>query len=49
MGEIPDDLDGIFMHLREAALTMQQGGGVGMDFSSIRPEGAAVRGVGSKA
>lgn len=49
MGEIPDDLDGIFMHLREAALTMQQGGGVGMDFSSIRPEGAAVRGVGAKA
>jgi ribonucleoside-diphosphate reductase alpha chain len=49
MGEIPDDLDGIFQHLREAALTMQQGGGVGMDFSSIRPEGAAVRGVGAKA
>ncbi|WBX83743.1 adenosylcobalamin-dependent ribonucleoside-diphosphate reductase [Sphingosinicella microcystinivorans] len=49
MGAIPDDLDGIFMHLREAALTMQQGGGVGMDFSSIRPSGAAVRGVGAQA
>src|SRR5579863_7190339 len=33
MGTIPDDLGGIFDHLREAALTMQQGGGVGMDFS----------------
>lgn len=49
MGVIPDDLDGIFQHLREAALTMQRGGGVGMDFSTIRPNGAAVRGVGSKA
>lgn len=49
MGAIPDDLEGIFTHLREAALTMQQGGGVGMDFSSIRPAGAAVRGVGAQA
>jgi ribonucleoside-diphosphate reductase alpha chain len=49
MGTIPDNLDGIFEHLREAALTMQQGGGVGMDFSSIRPSGAPVRGVGAKA
>ena len=45
MGTIPDNLDGIFQHLREAALTMQQGGGVGMDFSTIRPKGAPVRGV----
>ncbi len=45
MGRIPDDLGGIFAHVREAALTLQQGGGVGMDFSSIRPAGAAVRGV----
>ena len=45
MGAIPDDLGGIFAHVREAALTLQQGGGVGMDFSSIRPAGAAVRGV----
>src|SRR5215831_20666752 len=29
MGRIPDDLSGIFAHLREAALTMQQGGGIG--------------------
>ena len=49
MGTIPDNLDGIFEHLREAALTMQQGGGVGMDFSTIRPCGAPVRGVGAKA
>jgi ribonucleoside-diphosphate reductase alpha chain len=49
MGTIPDNLDGIFEHLREAALTMQQGGGVGMDFSTIRPSGAPVRGVGAKA
>ncbi len=49
MGTIPDSLDGIFEHLKEAALTMQQGGGVGMDFSSIRPKGAPVRGVGADA
>ncbi|HET9230985.1 MAG TPA: adenosylcobalamin-dependent ribonucleoside-diphosphate reductase [Vitreimonas sp.] len=49
MGTIPDNLDGIFEHLREAALTMQQGGGVGMDFSTIRPSGAPVRGVGARA
>ncbi len=49
MGEIPDDLSGIFEHLREAAVTLQQGGGVGMDFSSIRPTGALVRGVGADA
>ena len=29
MGEIPDDMSGIFEALREAALTMQQGGGIG--------------------
>lgn len=49
MGTIPDTLKGIFDHLQEAALTMQQGGGVGMDFSTIRPKGAAVRGVGAEA
>lgn len=49
MGTIPDTLEGIFSHLREAAVTMQQGGGVGMDFSTIRPKGAPVRGVGAEA
>ncbi len=49
MGEIPDDMSGIFDHLREAALTMQQGGGIGYDFSTLRPRGAPVRGVGADA
>ena len=49
MGDIPDDLGGIFTHLREAALTMQQGGGIGYDFSSLRPKGAPVRGVAADA
>ncbi|MBU6449704.1 MAG: adenosylcobalamin-dependent ribonucleoside-diphosphate reductase, partial [Rhodospirillales bacterium] len=49
MGDIEDDLGQIFAHLREAALTMQQGGGIGYDFSSLRPKGAPVRGVGADA
>ena len=49
MGTISDDLSGIFSHLREAALTMQQGGGIGYDFSTLRPKGAEVKGVGADA
>ena len=49
MGAIPDDMTGIFEHLKEAALTMQQGGGIGYDFSTLRPMGAPVRGVGADA
>ncbi len=49
MGRIDDSLSGIFDALKEAALTMQQGGGVGMDFSTLRPKGAAVKGVGADA
>ena len=49
MGTIPDNLDGIFNALREAALTMQQGGGIGYDFSTIRPRGAEVKGVSADA
>ncbi len=46
MGVIEDALDGIFDALKEGALTMQQGGGVGYDFSTLRPEGTAARNVG---
>ncbi len=49
MGTIPDSMDGIFTHLREAALTMQAGGGIGYDFSTLRPKGATVKGVGADA
>ena len=49
MGTVPDSMDGIFTQLREAALTLQQGGGIGYDFSTIRPRGAPVEGVGADA
>src|SRR5947209_556388 len=49
MGGIADSMDGIFSALREAALTLQQGGGIGYDFSTLRPKGAAVAGVGADA
>jgi ribonucleoside-diphosphate reductase alpha chain len=49
MGTIPDSMAGIFEALKEAALTMQQGGGIGYDFSTIRPKGAAVHGVAADA
>ncbi|MCC5965753.1 MAG: adenosylcobalamin-dependent ribonucleoside-diphosphate reductase [Natronohydrobacter sp.] len=49
MGTIPDSMGGIFEMLKEAALTMQQGGGIGYDFSTIRPKGAAVHGVAADA
>jgi ribonucleoside-diphosphate reductase alpha chain len=43
MGVIPDSMSGIFDMLKEAALTMQQGGGIGYDFSTIRPKGSRKR------
>ncbi len=49
MGTIPDSMSGIFEGLKEAALTMQQGGGIGYDFSTIRPKGADVKGVAADA
>jgi len=49
MGTIPDSMGGIFDMLKEAALTMQQGGGIGYDFSTVRPKGAAVEGVAADA
>ena len=49
MGGIGDDMSSIFANVREAALTMQQGGGIGHDFSTLRPKGAPVRGMGADA
>ena len=39
MGPIDDSIPGIFRALEEGALTMQRGGGVGYDFSTLRPHG----------
>ena len=41
MGTLDDSIDGLFHALRESAITLQQGGGIGLDFSPIRPAGAA--------
>lgn len=49
MGEVADDLSDIFEGVRKAALTMQMGGGIGVDFSTLRPRGAMVHGVGADA
>jgi len=49
MGPVPDDLSGIFEEVRKAALTMQMGGGIGIDFSTLRPRGALVRSIGADA
>jgi ribonucleoside-diphosphate reductase alpha chain len=47
MGEVADDLVSIFEALKEGALTMQQGGGVGYDFSTLRPAGMVAAATGS--
>ncbi len=49
MGRIEDSMEGICDSLKEGTLTMQQGGGVGYDFSTLRPAGSVARRVGSMA
>src|SRR5262249_17893903 len=49
MGRIEDDLGSIFDNVSEAARTMQQGGGIGHDFSTLRPKGALVKSIGADA
>jgi ribonucleoside-diphosphate reductase alpha chain len=49
MGRIDDSLVGVFDAAREAALTLQQGGGVGLDFSTLRPRGSPARATDSLA
>jgi len=49
LGRIEDDLSAIFDGVKDAALTMQQGGGIGHDFSTLRPRGARVASIGADA
>jgi ribonucleoside-diphosphate reductase alpha chain len=49
MGRIEDNLASIFDNVKQAALTMQQGGGIGHDFSTLRPKGALVKSIGADA
>ncbi len=49
MGRADDSISGIFNELKHGALAMQQGGGIGQDFSTIRPAGAEVKSIGADA
>jgi ribonucleoside-diphosphate reductase alpha chain len=46
MGGLEDSMDSIFDHLKEGAITMQEGGGVGYDFSTLRPSGSVAHATG---
>ena len=45
-GPIPDSMDAILHSLHETAVTLQQGGGIGLDFSTLRPAGFAAQRTG---
>ncbi len=47
MGTIADSIPGIFRALEEGALTLQHGGGVGYDFSPLRPRGTRAETAGT--
>lgn len=48
-GTIPDDMEGIFNRVTEAALTMKKGGGIGYSFGTIRPKGTLIESLRSSA
>jgi len=45
-GDIPDSYEGIMDALKWAGMTLRTGGGVGWNFSTLRPEGEPIRGLG---
>jgi len=47
LGTVEDSVPGIFRALQESAVTMQQGGGIGIDFSTLRPRGMPTKGAGN--
>ncbi len=47
MGPIEDSIPGIFGALQECAVTLQQGGGIGCDFSTLRPRGSTAATAGT--
>lgn len=47
MGPIEDSMPGIFRALQEGAVTMQEGGGIGVDFSTLRPRGVPAKAGGN--
>ena len=47
MGPVDDSIPRIFRALQEAAIAMQKGGGIGVDFSTVRPRGTTARETGS--